>query len=142
MSKEHQILHHLSEGNSQRMIAGTLSVSRNTVASVLAAAKRSGKTFPELLQMDEQTLFQTLFPEKAAEPVLVMPDFEKIHKELLRHGVTLRLLWEEYVDACHEAKQPPYMYSQFCKRYADHVDQNRLTMHIQHRLGRDKAVGL
>ena len=85
MSKEHQILHHLSEGNSQRMIAGTLSVSRNTVASVLAAAKRSGKTFPELLQMDEQTLFQTLFPEKAAEPVLVMPDFEKIHKELLRH---------------------------------------------------------
>ena len=139
MSKEHQILHHLSEGNSQRMIAGTLSVSRNTVASVLAAAKRSGKTFPELLQMDEQTLFQTLFPEKAAEPVLVMPDFEKIHKELLRHGVTLRLLWEEYVDACHEAKQPPYMYSQFCKRYADYVDQNRLTMHIQHKPG-DKLM--
>ena len=139
MSKEHQILHHLSEGNSQRMIAGTLSVSRNTVASVLAAAKRSGKTFPELLQMDEQTLFQTLFPEKAAEPVLIMPDFEKIHKELLRHGVTLRLLWEEYVDACHEAKQPPYMYSQFCKRYADYVDQNRLTMHIQHKPG-DKLM--
>ena len=139
MSKEHQILHHLSEGKSQRMIAGTLGVSRNTVASVLAAAKRSGQSYPELLRMDEQTLFQTLFPEKAAEPVWVMPDYEKIHKELLRHGVTLRLLWEEYVDVCREAKQPPYMYSQFCKRYADYVDQNRLTMHIQHKPG-DKLM--
>ena len=139
MSKEHQILHHLSEGKSQRMIAGTLGVSRNTVASVFTAAMRSGRSYPELLQLDETALFQTLFPEKAAEPVWVPPDYEKIHKELLRHGVTLRLLWEEYVDACREAKQPPYMYSQFCKRYADYVDQNRLTMHIQHKPG-DKLM--
>ena len=139
MSKEHQILHHLSEGKSQRMIAGTLGVSRNTVASVSAAAMRSGRSYPELLQMDERELFQTLFPEKAAGQVWVPPDYEKVHKELLRHGVTLRLLWEEYVDACHEAKQPPYMYSQFCKRYADYVDQNRLTMHIQHKPG-DKLM--
>ena len=139
MSREHQILHHLSEGKSQRMIAGTLGVSRNTVASVYTAVMRSGRSYPELLQLDETALFQTLFPEKAAEPVLVPPDYEKIHKELLRHGVTLRLLWEEYADACREAKQPPYMYSQFCKRYADYVDQNRLTMHIQHKPG-DKLM--
>lgn len=121
------------------MIAGTLGVSRNTVASVYTAVMRSGRSYPELLQLDETALFQTLFPEKAAEPVLVPPDYEKIHKELLRHGVTLRLLWEEYADACREAKQPPYMYSQFCKRYADYVDQNRLTMHIQHKPG-DKLM--
>lgn len=139
MSKEHQILHHLSEGKSQRMIAGTLGVSRNTVASVSTAVKRSGKSFPELLRLSDQALYQTLFPEKAAEPMLVTPDYAKIHKDLLRNGVTLRLLWEEYVDACREAKQPPYMYSQFCKRYADYVDQNRLTMHIQHKPG-DKLM--
>ena len=121
------------------MITSTLGVSRNTVASVLAAAKRSGEDYPELLQMDEQTLLQTLFPEKAAEPVWVMSDYEKIHKELLRHGVTLRLLWEEYMDACRVTKQPPYMYSHFCKRYADYMDQNRLTMHIQHKPG-DKLM--
>ena len=105
MSKEKEILQLLSNGDSGRKIAGTLGVSRNTVASVLTAAKRTGKSFPELLQLDQQVLFQTLFPEKAAEPVLVPPDYEKVHKELLRHGVTLRLLWEEYVDACREAKQ-------------------------------------
>jgi len=89
--------------------------------------------------MEENVLLSTLFPEKVLEPVLITPDYEKIHKDLLRHGVTLRLLWEEYVDTCHTAKQPPYMYSQFCKRYADYVDQNRLTMHIQHKPG-DKLM--
>lgn len=97
MSKEHLILLHLSEGKSQRMIARTLGVSRNTIALVYHAAVRSGKGYPELLQMDEPTLIKTLFPEKEAEPVWVTPDYEKIHKELLRSGVTLRLLWEEYV---------------------------------------------
>lgn len=126
-------------GNSQRSIAGTLGVSRNTVASVFAAAKRSGRSYPELLEMEEASLLSTLFPEKETESVLVRPDYEKIHKELLRHGVTLRLLWEEYVDDCHASKQPPYMYSQFCKLYADYVDQNRLTMHIQHKPG-DKLM--
>ena len=138
MSKEKEILQLLSNGDSGRKIANTLGVSRNTVATVLAAANRSKKSYPELLRLDEQALFQTLFPEKAAEPVLVQPDYE-VHRELMRHGVTLRLLWEEYVDACREAKQPPYMYSQFCKRYADYVDQNRLTMHIQHKPG-DKLM--
>ena len=93
MSKEKEILQLLSNGDSGRKIASTLGVSRNTVASVLAAAKRTKKSYPELLRLDEQALFQTLFPEKAAEPVLVPPDYEKVHKELMRHGVTLRLLW-------------------------------------------------
>ena len=117
MSKEKQILRLLSEGISQRKTADMLSVSRNRVASVYAAARRSDQSFPELLRLNEPVLYQALYPEKAAEPVQVIPDYELIHKELLRSGVTLRLLWEEYVDTCREAKKPPYMYSQFCKRY-------------------------
>ena len=139
MSKEKQILQLLSNGDSGRKIAGTLGVSRNTVSTVLAAARHSGRSFPDLLSMDETVLIQTLYPEKAAEPVLMQPNYEKIHKELLRDGVTLRLLWEEYVDECRASKQPPYMYSQYCKRYADYVGQNRLTMHIRHKPG-DKLM--
>ena len=66
MSKTNQILQLLADGNSQRRIAAALSVSRNTVSSVLAAVKRSGKTYPELLAMDEISLTGILFPEKAA----------------------------------------------------------------------------
>ena len=32
-----------------------------------------------------------------------------------------------------------YMYSQYCKLYQDYVDQNKLTMHIQHKPG-DKIM--
>ena len=56
-------------------------------------------------------------------------------EELLRSGVTLRILWDEYRDECLAAKRPPYMYSQFCKLYRDYVDQHRLTMYIQHKPG-------
>lgn len=84
MSKDLQILQLTADGKSQRMIAKMLSVSRNTISSVQAASVRSGKTLPELLQMDEQQLVKVLFPEKELIPVQVKPDFEWIHKELLK----------------------------------------------------------
>lgn len=133
MSKEKQILQCLGNGYSQRQTATALGVSRNTVKACAAAALREGITPQAASTMDETALIQKLFPEKAFTPVQVKPDLEKVHKELLRDGVTLRLLWEEYVDTCVHSKQPPYMYSQFCKLYSDYVDQNRLTMHIRHK---------
>ncbi|MBR4724576.1 MAG: IS21 family transposase [Lachnospiraceae bacterium] len=139
MSKEKQILSLYIDNYSQRKIATMLNVSRNTVSAVIAAAKRAKLPALQLASMDELSLAALLFPEKANEPVQVVPDFEHIHKELLRQGVTLRLLWEEYSDACRESKQPPYMYSQFCKLYGDYVDKNKLTMHIQHKPG-DKLM--
>lgn len=133
MSKEKQILQYTADGKSQRMIAKMLKVSRNTISSVQAAATRSGKTLPELLQMEEPQLVKLLFPEKELIPVQVKPDFEWVHKELLKEDITLQSLWEEYRDQCREAKKPPYMYSQFCKLYSDYVNQHRLTMHIRHK---------
>ncbi|MBE5862409.1 MAG: IS21 family transposase [Lachnospiraceae bacterium] len=139
MSKEKQILLLYAENYSQRTIAATLKVSRNTVASVIAAAKRAGLQASQIAGMEEKALTALLFPEKELEPVQVMPDYERIHRELLRQGVTLRLLWEEYSDACRETKKPPYMYSQFCKHYGDYVEKNKLTMHVQHKPG-DKLM--
>lgn len=133
MSKEKQILQFTAEGKSQRMIAKMLKVSRNTISSVQAAVTRSGKTLPELLQLEEPQIVKVLFPEKELIPVQVRPDFEWIHKELLKEDVTLQSLWEEYCDQCREVKKPPYMYSQFCKLYSDYVNQHRLTMHIRHK---------
>lgn len=103
MSKDLQILQLTADGKSQRMIAKMLSVSKNTISSVQAASARSGKTLPELLQMDEQQLVKVLFPEKELIPVQVKPDFEWIHKELLKVDVTLHSLREEYCYQCREA---------------------------------------
>lgn len=137
MSKEKQILHLRSQGYSQRRIAETLHVSRNTVAKVFKAAEQMDPT--AVSSMDDESLHLALFPEKAALPAQEIPDYAYVHKELLKSGVTLKLLWEEYVDACRQSNKAPFMYSQFCKLYQDYVDQNHLTMHIRHKPG-DKLM--
>jgi transposase len=139
MSKEKQILQLLQKGYSQRRIADTLKVSRNTVAKVTKAVMEHPIPVDILDSISESELCQKLFPEEALIPVHVTPDFDYIHKELLKSGVTLKLLWQEYVDACRNEGKPPYMYSQYCKLYQDYVDKNSLTMHIRHKPG-DKLM--
>jgi len=139
MSKEKQILQLRLKGYSQRRIADTLKVSRNTVAKVFKALQDHPISADVLDSMSVQELHQQLFPEDSLVPVLVTPDYDYIHKELLKSGVTLKLLWEEYIDTCRRSGKPPYMYSQFCKLYQDYVNQNRLTMHIRHKPG-DKLM--
>ncbi len=46
-----------------------------------------------------------------------MPDYEYIHKEMARSGVTLSLLWNEYCETCRQRNELPLMYSQFCHYY-------------------------
>jgi transposase len=139
MSKEKQILQLRTKGYSQRRIADTLKVSRNTVAKVFKALEEHPVSEDSLNILNDQELHQQLFPEESQVPVLVTPDYDYVHKELLKSGVTLKLLWEEYVDTCRRSEKPPYMYSQFCKLYQDYVNQHRLTMHIRHKPG-DKLM--
>ena len=100
MSKEKQILQMLQDGYSQRRIASTLRISRNTVAKVVNAASDHQLPKGALDSMEEAEIHHALFPEEALIPTLVTPDFPYIHKELLKSGVTLKLLWQEYVDTC------------------------------------------
>lgn len=135
MSQDKEILTLLAQGSSQRRIAAGLHVSRNTVARVASAATECGVAIEALLRLSESDVHAKLFPEDAAAPQTVLPDFAHVHKELLRNGVTLKLLWEEYADKCRQGRVPYLGYSQFCKRYGDFVEANNLTMHIRHKPG-------
>lgn len=139
MSKEKQILLLRSQGFSQRKIADMLKVSRNTVARVFSAVTEVPIPTEMVEELNEVEIHQKLFPEQSHQPELVMPDYNYVHKELLKSGVTLKLLWEEYVVESRSTKQAPYKYSQYCKLYQDHVNRNRLTMHIHHKPG-DKLM--
>ena len=135
MSHEKQILQLFHDGHSQRSIAVQLSISRNTVAKVLKAAELHPLDSVQLKSMEDVEIHQLLFPEEKFIPVLVVPDFDYIHKELLKSGVTLKLLWDEYVSDCRSANKPPYKYAHYCKLYQDYVNEHHLTMHIQHKPG-------
>ncbi len=64
-----------------------------------------------------------------------MPDYVSVHREMQKDGVTLQLLWYEYVDSCRAAGELPYQLTQFKKYYRDWVMQTRATMHINRKPG-------
>jgi len=67
-------------------------------------------------------------PKEAARP---FPDWRVIRKELLRKGVTLTLLWEEY----KEEHPQGFGLSHFCAHFAKWEKASRLVMRQEHRAG-------
>ena len=61
-------------------------------------------------------------------------DYEYIHNELSKPGVTLKLLWNEYCIKINDGKYP-VSYSKFCRGYTEHVQNHNYTNHIQHKPG-------
>ena len=122
--------------NGQRRIAAIVHSSRDTVRSVLAAAKEAGVQWPLDDDVTNAMLRNILFPSKPAAALLhVEPDFQYIHRELAKPGVNLTLLWTEYCNRCEQDKTTPYMYTQFCERYRHWARITKATMRIQHKPG-------
>ena len=99
----------------------------------------SGLSMDDVEGMDSGELHRRLFPKLATTPAIHLPDYVYVHKELLKPGVTLKLLWNEYSAGCNQSGLLHLQYSQFCKLYRDFVDRHHLTMHIQHKPG-DKLM--
>ena len=122
--------------NGQRRIAVAVHSSRDTVRTVLAAAKEAGVTWPQDDDVTNAMLRNVLFPDRhVATPQHVEPDFQYIHRELAKPGVNLTLLWTEYCHRCEQDKTTPYMYTQFCERYRHWARLTKATMRIQHKPG-------
>ena len=135
MTKYREIIRLFHQGISQRNIALSCSCSRNTVAKVLAQAHKENIHWPLPPDMSDIALEKELFPERGQVPIQPMPEYEKIHKEMAKSGVTLTLLWQEYCESCRLHKQIPYMYTQFCKYYHEYVHTTKATMYMEHKPG-------
>ncbi|WP_434509805.1 hypothetical protein [Desulfitobacterium sp. AusDCA] len=92
--KEILRLHSIGINNSR--IAFGCSCSRTTVINVLQRAKDQGLSWQTVAEMSDKELSQRLFPSESAKPAYKMPDYEYIHRERAKSGVTLTLLWLEY----------------------------------------------
>lgn len=135
MTKYKEILRLHHQKVSGRSIAAVLGCSRNTVSKTLEAAECQGLAWPIPSEITEDTLARMLFPDQTTVSTRMMPDFEQIHKDLAKNGVTLTLLWDEYCLQCRTAGQIPYMYTQFCKMYRMFAMKNKATMHIHRKPG-------
>ncbi len=141
MTNYREILRLANIGLNRTSIGTTLGYSRNTVADVLKRAGEKNIVWPLPDGMSDTELEASLYPEKAAkEANRRMPDYEKIHKDLGRCGVTFSLLWDEYCADCRQTGEIPYGYTQFRYHYYVYVQQNKATMHIEHKPGYEVEV--
>ena len=141
MTKYREILRLYSQGISQRSIAASCECSRNTVAKVIARAKELNLAWPLSSETTDRDLDKIFFPQTSPlENLRKYPDPEHIHKELARHGVTLKLLWTEYCDECRMNNELPLMYSQFCYLYQKFAEKKRASMHIPRKPGEQIEV--
>jgi len=120
-------------GLGRRQVARSLRISHSTVIECIDRALKAGLSWPLPWDLDEGTLEGLIYPPSVQDkpPGRALPDFEHIHRELRRKGVTLQLLWEEYREACPEG----YGYSRFCELYREWKGKLDVTLRQEHRAG-------
>jgi len=138
MRKIHEILRQRHEMKlSYRAIANSLNISIGSVADYLHRAKAAALSWPLPEDISEQELYERLFlPAKTSAPKRALPDWEWVHRERRRKGVTLQLLWREYRDE-HEGG---LSYSQFCDRYRRYTQTLNPSMRQVHKAGEKTFV--
>ncbi len=120
-------------GLSNRAIARACCISNSTVGEYVVRARRTGLVWPVAEERTEEELYQQLFPE-VKRPKLVerpVPDWEKMHREMARQGVTLQLLWQEYREKYPEG----YGYTQFREHYQRWNQVHTTSMRLPHKGG-------
>jgi|LGVF01.2.fsa_nt_gb transposase len=130
-----EIIRLKSQDYSNTSVATSTGSSRNTVAEVWQLAQDKDIKWPipdELTNPDMQAI---LYPGRACTNGRKLPDFETIHNELARPGVTLSLLWAEYCEQCRNEQVIPYQHSQFNAKYHAYAASKKATLRIKRKPG-------
>jgi transposase len=120
-----------------REIAQSLNIGTGTVYNYLSRAKFAGISWPLPEGMSEQELNNKIFlpVEKSTAP-RPLPDWELIHRERRKKGMTVILLWREY----REIHPNGLGYTQFCYWYAEYLKKISPVMRQNHKAGEKTFV--
>jgi len=117
---------------SHERIADALGISKGVVAKYASLAAAAGLDWPTVQSLTETALERHLVGGRADRPSqYVPPDFGRVHQELRRKGMTLMLLWQEYVE--DHPGQSTWRYSQFC-------ENSVLQVQYAHRPARERLL--
>jgi transposase len=119
---------------SRRSISKALNISRPVVSDYLNKYQRSGLKYEEIKYLDDNVLLERLNNDtgrKSEKFEQLSANFPYFSKELLRTGVNLKTLWDEYKAIYPEG----YGYSQFCYHYQEWNQSLEMSMHIEHKAG-------
>ena len=120
---------------SERAIGRALKVSRTAVTKYLECFRGSGLTWEQAQELPDSELLAVL---EGSRPARTSARYERLAerfpmmvKELRRKGVTLQLLWEEYLREHPDG----YQNSQFCYHFHRWRKSAEVSMHIDHKAG-------
>lgn len=137
MTKYREIIRLTGLGFSQREIMASCGVAQKTVVKVQKRARELNLSWPLDESMTDTELQKLMFSKESnVSPNKRMPDYAYIHKELLRNGVSKKLLMED----CRANGEEPLMYSQFCYHIQQDEQKRRATMHINRKPGEQVEV--
>lgn len=139
--KVKQILQLHEAGSGRNHIASVYHMAKDSVSDVIRIADQKGITFSQIKDMDEEDVYRLFYPDKyQSTSIYQQPDYEYIHKELEKVGVTLKTLWQEYRDECQKNHTVPMDYRRLCEGYANYTIRLNLTNHIYHKPGERAEV--
>ena len=135
------VLELLGKGMTGREIYRTRRIAQQSVKKVREAAEEKGVTWEDVSTMSEKQVYDLLFPERAEiEDATAQVDYDYVHDELQRDGVTLLILWEEYRDQAIAEELVPKSYTTFCRGYRRYVTSRNVTNHLEHKPGQVMEV--
>ena len=115
-------------------IAVAAHLPRTTVRNYLSRAAAAGLCWPLPDDLDDRGLEERLFGRPAPPPAIParpVPDWETVHAELRRPGVTQALLWSEY----RERHPDGFGYTWFTETYHAYAGKLDLVMRQDHQAG-------
>lgn len=120
------------DGLSERQIANAANMGKSTVRDYLHRARQASFDWTVAADLSDDEIEKRLFPDTTTgEKRKPLPDWKEIHHELRRKGVTLALLWEEYLHRHPDG----YAYSYFCELYGQFEKSIDLSMRQPHKAG-------
>ena len=104
-------------GLNKTRIAESCGCARSTVITALYKAEETGLSWNAVKNLSSEEVARKLYPATSMGQQYSMPDYEWVHKEMQKSGVTLSLLWVEYCERCRQNGELPYgKYNRGAKR--------------------------
>ena len=135
MTNYREILRLSSLGIKNKQIAEGMGIARQTVITALQRASAQGLDWQTAEPLSDKDIASRLFPQGENKSLYKMPDYDRVHGELSKPGVTQQLLWFEYCEKCRAAGEVPYQLTQFKTYYREYLVRTKATMHIDRKPG-------
>ena len=118
-------------GVNNTRIAESCGCACSAVIAALQHAREQELSWNKIKNCSTEEVARKLYPSTTLGQQYKMPDYEWVHREMQKSGVTLSLLWVEYCEQCRQSGELPYKSTQFNKYYADYVHKTKATMHLE-----------